>query len=198
MKKNTVAMIAGMTMMFCTISPGWADESASTKQFDLPKVTIGAGAMVTATVEAINHTTREVALRRPDGSLEIFIAGEEVRNLAQVAVGDVVKIEYNVGLMMALQPVSRGVRERREKVEKERAELGEKPAGTVRKMVYARGVVRAVDLQARTVTLQGALKTVTLPVADDVDLDRVKVGDMVDAEYVESLAISVQPAPAEP
>jgi hypothetical protein len=39
---------------------------------------------------------------------------------------------------------------------------------------------------------------VTLPVADDIDLDRVKVGDMVDAEYVESLAISVQPAPAEP
>lgn len=198
MKNNTVAMIAGITLAFSSISLGWAGESTSKEQRDLPKVTMGAGAMVTATVEAINHTTREVALRGPDGSLEIFVAGEEVRNLAQVAVGDVVKIEYNVGLMIALQPVSGGVRERRERVEEERAELGEKPAGTVRKMVYARGVVRAVDLQARTVTLQGALKTVTLPVADDIDLDRVKVGDMVDAEYVESLAISVQPAPAEP
>lgn len=198
MKINTVGMIVGMTMAFCNISLVWANETTPTAQPDLPKVTMGAGAMVTATVEAINHATREVALRRPDGSLEIFVAGEEVRNLAQVEVGDVVKIEYNVGLMLALQPVSGGIRERREKVEEERAELGQKPAGTVRKMVYARGVVRAVDLQARTVTLQGALKTVTLPVAENIDLNSVKAGDRVDADYVESLAISVQPATARP
>ena len=128
----------------------------------------------------------------------MIVAGDEVRNLAQVEVGDVVKIEFNVGLMLALQPVSGELRERKEKVEKERAQLGQKPAGTVRKTVYARAVVRAIDLQARTVTLQGALRTVTLPVAEDVDLESVKVDDMVDAEYVESLAISVQPAPDKP
>ena len=53
----------------------------------------------------------------------------------------------------------------------------------------------AVDPQARTVTLKGALRTVTLPVADDIDIAKVKVGDQVDAVYQESLAISVQPAP---
>jgi DNA helicase TIP49 (TBP-interacting protein) len=198
MKKNTVGMIVAMAMAFCSTSLVLAGEDALTAQRDLPSVTMGANTKVTATVEAINHATREVALRSPDGSLEIIVAGEEVRNLAQVEVGDVVKIEYSVGLMLALQPVSGGIRERREKVEEERAELGQKPAGTVRKTVYARAVVRAVDLQARTVTLQGALKTVTLPVAEDVDLNSVKVGDMVDAKYVESLAISVQPAPAKP
>lgn len=163
---------------------------------DLPGVAMGAGAVVTATVEAINHATREVALRYPDGSLEIFVAGEEVRNLAQVEVGDLVKVEYNVGLMLALQPVSDGIRERREKLETGRAEPGQKPAANIRNTVYARGLVQAVDLQARTVTLQGALQTVTLPVAEDIDLNKVKVGDMVDAEYVESLAISVQSATA--
>jgi DNA helicase TIP49 (TBP-interacting protein) len=198
MKKNTVGMIVAMAMAFCSTSLVLAGEDAPTAQRDLPSMTMGANTKVTATVEAINHATREVALRSPDGSLEIIVAGEEVRNLAQVEVGDVVKIEYSVGLMLALQPVSGGIRERREKVEEERAELGQKPAGAVRKTVYARAVVRAVDLQARTVTLQGALKTVTLPVAEDVDLNSVKVGDMVDAKYVESLAISVQPAPAKP
>jgi DNA helicase TIP49 (TBP-interacting protein) len=198
MKKNTVGMIIAMVMAFYSTSLVLAGEEASTAQRDLPSVTMGANTMVTATVEEINYETREVALRSPDGSLEIIVAGEEVRNLAQVEVGDVVKIEFNVGLMLALQPVSGELRERKEKVEKERAQLGQKPAGTVRKTVYARAVVRAVDLQARTVTLQGALRTVTLPVAEDVDLESVKVDDMVDAEYVESLAISVQPAPDKP
>lgn len=198
MKKNTVGMIIVTAMTFCSTSLVLAGEGASTAQRDLPSVTMGVNTIVTSTVEAINHATREVALRSSDGALKIIVAGEEVRNLAQVEVGDVVKIEYNVGLMLALQPVSGGIRERREKVEEERAELGQKPAGTVRKMVYARALVRAVDLQARTVTLQGALKTVTLPVAEDIDLSSVKVDDMVDAEYVESLAISVQPAPDKP
>jgi DNA helicase TIP49 (TBP-interacting protein) len=198
MKKNTVGMIIAMVMAFYSTSLVLAGEEASTAQRDLPSVTMGANTMVTATVEEINYETREVALRSPDGSLKMIVAGDEVRNLAQVEVGDVVKIEFNVGLMLALQPVSGELRERKEKVEKERAQLGQKPAGTVRKTVYARAVVRAVDLQARTVTLQGALRTVTLPVAEDVDLESVKVDDMVDAEYVESLAISVQPAPDKP
>lgn len=198
MKRNTVGLVIAMAMVFFSTPLVLADEGAPTAQRDLPSVTMGANTMVTATVEAINQSTREVALRSPDGSLEIIVAGEEVRNLTQVEIGDVVKIEYNVGLMLALQPVSGGIRERKEKVEEERAALGQKPAGAVRKMVYARAVVRAVDLQARTVTLQGALKTVTLPVAEDVDLNSIKVDDMVDAEYVESLAISVQPAPAKP
>ncbi len=198
MKRNTVGLVIAMAMVFFSTPLVLAGEGAPTAQRDLPSVTMGANTMVTATVEAINQSTREVALRSPDGSLEIIVAGEEVRNLTQVEIGDVVKIEYNVGLMLALQPVSGGIRERKEKVEEERAALGQKPAGAVRKMVYARAVVRAVDLQARTVTLQGALKTVTLPVAEDVDLNSIKVDDMVDAEYVESLAISVQPAPAKP
>jgi DNA helicase TIP49 (TBP-interacting protein) len=198
MKKHTVGMIIAMAMAFYSTSLVLAGEEASTAQRELPSVTMGANTMVTATVEEINYVTREVALRSPDGSLEMIVAGDEVRNLAQVEVGDVVKIEFNVGLMLALQPVSGELRERKEKVEKERAQLGQKPAGTVRKTVYARAVVRAVDLQARTVTLQGALRTVTLPVAEDVDLESVKVDDMVDAEYVESLAISVQPAPDKP
>ncbi len=198
MKKNTVGMIIAVVMAFYCTSLVLAGEEVSTAQRDLPSMTMGSNTMVTATVEEINHETREVALRSPDGSLEMIVAGDEVRNLAQVEVGDVVKIEFNVGLMLALQPVSGELRERKEKVEKERAQLGQKPAGTVRKTVYARAVVRAVDLQARTVTLQGALRTVTLPVAEDVDLKSVKVDDMVDAEYVESLAISVQSAPDKP
>ncbi len=55
--------------------------------------------------------------------------------------------------------------------------------------------VEAIDPQARTVTLQGAEQTLTLKVSDDVNLDNVSVGDDVVASYVQSFAVSVEPAP---
>lgn len=163
---------------------------------DLPAVMVGAGATGMATVEAVDMASREVTLRLADGELMSFIAGEEVRNLAQVAVGDRVIVQYNIGMIMALSPSDSKVRSRVDRVEAGRAEPGQKPAGIVRKTVEATASIMAVDQKARTVTLQGALRTVTLPVADDIDISKLKVGDMVDAVYQESLAISVQPAPA--
>ena len=163
---------------------------------DMPAVMVGAGAVGMATVEAVDMTSREVSLRLADGKLMTFIAGEEVRNLAQVAVGDRVIVKYSVGMIMALSPSDSKVRSREDRVEVGRAEPGQKPAGIVRKTVEATASIMAVDQKARTVTLQGALRTVTLPVADDIDITKLKVGDMVDAVYQESLAISVEPAPA--
>ncbi len=162
----------------------------------MPAVMVGAGAVGMATVEAVDTTSREVTLRLADGKLVTFIAGDEVRNLAQVAVGDRVIVEYSVGMIMALSPSDSKLRSRVDRVEAGRAAPGQKPAGVVRKTVEATVTVMAIDHVARTVTLQGALRTVTLPVAEDIDLSKIKVGNMVDAVYQESLAISVQPAPA--
>ena len=162
---------------------------------DMPAVMVGAGAAGMATVEAVDMTSREVTLRLADGKLMTFIAGDEVRNLAQVKVSDQVIVEYSIGMIMALSPSDSKVRSRVDRVEAGRAEPGQKPAGMVRKTVEATASIMAVDQKARTVTLQGALRTVTLPVADDIDISKLKVGDMVDAVYQESLAISVQPAP---
>ena len=49
---------------------------------------------ITAVVEAIDHETRVVTLRKPQGDTVTFTAGEEARNLDQVAVGDIVNAEY--------------------------------------------------------------------------------------------------------
>jgi len=163
---------------------------------DMPAVMVGAGAVGMATVEAVDMTSREVSLRLADGKLMTFIAGEEVRNLAQVAVGDRVIVKYSVGMIMALSPSDSKVRSREDRVEVGRAEPGQKPAGIVRKTVEATASIMAVDQKARTVTLQGALRTVTLPVADDIDITKLKGGEMVDAVDQASLAISVEPAPA--
>ena len=179
------------TATFAAEPTGDMDADRST-----PGVMAGASAKGMATVEAVDMESREVSLRLADGELMTFVAGDEVRNLAQVKVGDRVVVEYDIGLVMALNPSASGMRSRVDRVETGRAELGQKPAAVVRKTIEATATVMAVDRQARTLTLKGAQRTVTLPVADDIDISNVKVGDQVDAVYQESLAISVQPAPA--
>jgi hypothetical protein len=190
---GTVILVTALTS-----NAGFAMEPQAAKDAvsDMPAVMVGAGAVGMATVEAVDMTTRVVKLRSADGELMTFTAGDEVRNLAQVKVGDLVIVEYSVGMIMALSPSNSKVRSREDLLEAGRAEPGQKPAGIVRKTIKATAAVLAVDQAARTVTLQGALHTVTLPVAEDIDLAKIKVGNMVDAVYQESLAISVQPAPA--
>jgi Cu/Ag efflux protein CusF len=168
-------------------------QEAAPSSRTLPGVAIGAAATAVATVEAIDLAAREVTLRHEDGEVVTFIAGEEVRNLAQVERGDRVTVEYDVGLVMALSPPGSGIAARADEIEVARAELGARPGGVVRKTTAATGTVTEIDSEARTVTLRGALQTVTLPVAEDIDLSQVKVGDQVDAVYQETLAVRVEP-----
>jgi Cu/Ag efflux protein CusF len=160
---------------------------------NLPGVAIGAGVTAVATVEAVNQETREVTLRKEDGSSVTFVAGDEVRNLAQVRTGDRVIVEYDVGLLMALSEPGTAAPARADVVETARAPVGARPAGAVRRTVAATGTVIEIDERARTVTLRGPRQTVTLPVQPDIDLSEVEVGDRVEALYQETLGIRVEP-----
>src|SRR5215470_4669250 len=71
---------------------------------DHPAAGTVATATVRATVEAVDLAKREVTLRREDGEIVTLVVGEEARNLAQLAKGDLVTASYQVGLVMALGP----------------------------------------------------------------------------------------------
>ncbi|MCG6868425.1 MAG: copper-binding protein [Gammaproteobacteria bacterium] len=152
-------------------------------------------AVTIATVESIDQATRAVTLRFPDGTTSTFVAGDEVRNLAQVNKGDVVIIGYFDGLAIALEPRGAGAPERTEGVAVTRAEPGEKPAATVTDTLDLVATVQGVDEKSRTVTLKGPERTATFKVSDDIDLSKVNVGDEVVVTYVQYLAVSVEPAP---
>ncbi|MGF1613510.1 MAG: hypothetical protein ACFCVA_06245 [Gammaproteobacteria bacterium] len=169
--------------------------AVAAEEGDVPGKLAMREAATVATVEDIDQATREVTLRYPDGSLSTFVAGEEVRNLPQVQKGDVVLMEYFEGLAVALEPDGTAIRERREELAVTRAKPGEKPAATVTGTLDVVATVEAVDPDARTVRLKGTEQTVTLKVADDIDINKVSVGDNVVATYIQSFAVSVLPAP---
>jgi Cu/Ag efflux protein CusF len=138
-----------------------------------------------------------VTLKAEDGRLVKLTVGEEARNLPQLKVGDLVTFEYYQLLAVALEPTTSFVREKLEREEVGRAPLGAKPGAYVQKTVDVTGTVEAIDTKARTVTLRGAERSLTLNVGDEVDLSKLAVGQTVLARYVEGFAISAR-APEKP
>jgi Cu/Ag efflux protein CusF len=155
-----------------------------------------ASATAIATVEAIDQATREVTLRKEGGELVTLVVSEEARNLAQVEKGDRVIVTYEVGLVVALGPPG-STPVRVEDTQAARAPAGAKPGGVVQQTIGVTATVVGIDPSTRTVTLKGPRQTVALPVSQDVDLSKVKVGDQVGAVYQQSLALVVAPAAAQ-
>jgi Cu/Ag efflux protein CusF len=145
-----------------------------------------------ATVEKIDRSTREVTLKRHDGSLVTVVAGAEVRNFDQIRVGDIVETEIIEALAIVLEPAVTQVRERREELSGRRAPLGAKPGAKTTRTVEITATVEAIDLRTREVTVRGPKQTVVVKVADDIDLSGIKRGDNVHAVYIETVSIQVR------
>ena len=143
---------------------------------------------------AIDYASREVTLHKETGEIFSVVAGAEVRNLKQVKVGDKVVARYEEGVVAAIRPSATKTRSVVERTDTSRAEPGQKPAGMLQKTIELSATVQAIDAVKRHVTLQGPEKLLTLPVAEDVDLKGVKIGDQVHVLYRRTLAISVEPA----
>jgi Cu/Ag efflux protein CusF len=77
---------------------------------------------------------------------------------------------------------------------------GAAPAGSAAQLTHATAMVTGIDRSARTLTLKkedGETVTISVP-ADVKAYDRVKVGDRIDIDYYESLAVSMLPPGAKP
>ena len=189
MKKFAVAALAALAVT------AFAEE----KKAPAPKgVAAGQVSRMVSTVDAVDQATRVVTLKDKKGNTFTFVAGPEVKNLAQVQVGDVVTMEYLEAAAISLHKTDSKVRGRTETEIKQGAPLGQKPAGIVGTEVTIVASVEAVDMKASKVTLRGPQRTVVLKVKDPAMLKNVKVGDMVEGTFIEALAVKVEKAPAAP
>ena len=83
--------------------------------------------------------------------------------------------------------------------QKESGASDAKPGKVVVEVVKLAGTVKAVDLQNKTVTVEGSGgRTVTVNAENARNLDQVKVGDKVNVRYTEELALFVRKSDAQP
>ncbi len=156
---------------------------------------IGEAGVAVVTIVKIDKKTREITVRSEEGEKATFVAGPEVRNFDQLKRGDLILTEFYGALAIALAPKGSGLKERVDEIAVARAKKGGKPGVVIRQITTASGVVKSVDPKKRLVTVEGVQKTLTLKVADDVDISKVKAGDPVEAAFVMYYAIKVEPAP---
>ena len=150
----------------------------------------------TATITAIDPATREITLKGAQGREVTMTAGPEVKNFAQMKVGDTVNVEYLEALTLELKKGGKALVARTEESGAMKAKPGEKPGGMVGRQVTIVADVVAVDPATQTVTLRGPQRTVNLRVPDANQFKLVNVGDQVEAQYTEAVAILVEPAAA--
>jgi Cu/Ag efflux protein CusF len=147
---------------------------------------------VTATVESIDQATRTVTLKDSGGKLFAFVAGDDVRNLAQVSKGDVVTLDYAQALAVRLAKSASKTRERTVTEGVQRAAPGQMPGGVAAREIKVIASVEDIDAKKQMVTLRGPEHTVAVKVQDPAMLQGVKKGDMVEASYTEAVAIKVE------
>jgi Cu/Ag efflux protein CusF len=148
---------------------------------------------VTATVEDIDQTTREVTLKGPEGHSVTITAGPRVKNLAQVQVGDKVNVAYYESLSLQLLKTSEKGSARSGSTESlVTAPAGAKPGGMETKTTTLVAVVDDINTKKRVVTLKGPMgRLVDVKVQDPNRLKNVKVGDEVEAVYTQAMAVTV-------
>jgi hypothetical protein len=145
-------------------------------------------------VTAIDLPQRVVTLKDENGEEIVVTAGEDVKNLAQVSVGDEVIVSYTEALAWQVKPAGKGAPGVSEEEKVTTAKPGEKPAATAGRSVMLTATITAIDLTKGTVTLTGPEgNSRTIKARDPANLKKVQVGDLVDITYSEALAIAVRP-----
>jgi Cu/Ag efflux protein CusF len=189
---TAVCIVAAMTG--CAASHKQAPAPPAVAAAPLPSGVVGENLEhATAKVKALDLKTRRVTLQRPDGSLIKFRAGDEVRNLAQVKVGDEVNVTYYESLAYEVKKPGAAAPGASVTEGLERAKLGEKPGGAAGRVTTITATIAAIDKAAGTVTLRGPDgEDTTIKARNPDNLNRVSVGDLVDITYTEALAISVE------
>ncbi len=192
-----------MRMFLAVVGFGVAVAGASLASAQIGATMVGKGpgvagaaqtVKVTATITAIDAATRAVTLKGPQGKEITITAGPEVKNFAQMKVGDQVNAEYVEALTLELKKGSTAAVGRTDQAAAGAAKPGERPAGLAGRQVTITAEVVGVDPATQTVTLRGPQHTVELKVPDPAQFKLVAKGDRVEATYTEALAIAVEPA----
>jgi hypothetical protein len=186
-------LLAALASSFALVQPAVAQTSAVTSSTP-GKVGVAQTVDVSATIAAIDKSSRTITLKGPKGDEVKVEAGPEVKNFDQLKVGDVVDMRYRETLALELKKGGGMKVEKTEKAGAVGAKPGETPAGVVGRQVTVVGDVIKVEAATQTVTVKGPQRTVELKVRDPEQFKLIAVGDQIQATYTEALALSVTPA----
>jgi Cu/Ag efflux protein CusF len=158
-----------------------------------PKAEAAASLHKTATITAINPTTRVVTLKDATGRIEDFECGPEVKRFNELKVGDSVTFSYHAAVVVAVtKPGAAGA---------SKAEVGAvrgqgaKPSAAITHQRHESVTIEAIDAATPSITVKlPDGHSMTAQVEDRKNLEGVKVGDKITVTFTEALMVTVDAA----
>jgi hypothetical protein len=157
-------------------------------------VTKSASITSTATIQAIDSTSRTITLRDEKGQEDTFSVGPEVQRFDELKVGDTVKITYYESVIFQ-------VRKPGEKAGTSGAVVdaaitkatGALPGAAAAVQEKTTVTVKAIDPAVPSVTVTTADgRTVTRKIENKKNIEGLKVGDQIDITYTRALLTSIE------
>ncbi len=147
-------------------------------------------------VTKIDAATRTVTLKNQDGETSI-VAGPEVKNFAEIKVGDRFDVVYELAVAIELVKVKNpGTTGEQTTTTTTTAPQGEKPGMITTNTITATANVEAIDAAKNTVSLKGPQGNIFKVKVQNPDLMKdIAVNDQVKVVYTEAIAAVVS-APA--
>ena len=147
-------------------------------------------------VTKIDAATRTVTLKNKDGETSI-VAGPEVKNFAEIKVGDHFDVVYELAVAIELVKVKNpGVTGEQVTTSTATAPQGDKPGMITTNTVTATASVEAIDTTKNVVSLKGPQGNIFKVKVQNPDLMKdIAVNDQVKVVYTEAIAAVVS-APA--
>ncbi len=189
MNRPAIIIIIAIAAAFAVNAPAQTNVVTSSEP---GKVGVEQTVDMTATIIAIDKTTRDITLKGPKGNWVVVTAGPEIKNFDQINVGDKVHAQYVEAIVLELRKGSDLAVTRTEEASSSGAKPGAQPHGVAGRRITVVADVVAVDRAARTVTLRGPQLTAVVKAVDPEQLKRIKKGDQVYATYTQALAMVVE------
>ncbi len=175
-------VFAGVTCVLLMSLPAVAQVS---------KTFTGEAEIVTATIEAIDQSTRAVTLKESDGTYTVVTAGPDMKRFNELKVGDKVTARYYENIVIRLK--APGEKDVDTGTIGTTRGTGERPAATVAGQRTITATITQVDEKSPSITFTGPNGwSYSSRVEDKAMLSKVKVGDRVDITWTAAALVSVE------
>ena len=142
------------------------------------------------TVEAVDTEKQTVTIKGPKRSLTVQV--RDPKKLEMIKVGDPVVGKYYEALAFEVKKAGEATPGVTAQQGMATSQPGAPPVGVVGQQVTITATIVAIDKKAHTVTIKGPEgNTETVKARDPKNLDKVKVGDLVEITYTRALAIAL-------
>jgi Cu/Ag efflux protein CusF len=150
----------------------------------------------TATIEAIDSTTRYVTLKTKDGEQQRFKAPADMARFNELKVGDTIQFTYIESIVVRLaKPGDPDIPTATTGDVALTRGNGPRPGATLGDQRTAMVTVKAIDAAVPSITvLTDDGRTVTYKIEQAKNLEGFKAGDKLAVTYTEALLVSVAPA----